>query len=68
MPYQSNDQLPDSVKSHLPKHAKDIYRKSFNNALDEYNQEEERAHQVAWAAVKNKYRKGNDGSWHPKEG
>ena len=66
MPYENNTQLPDSVKKHLPKHAQDIYREAFNHALDEYK-EEIRAHKVAWAAVKNKYRKNEEtGFWDEK--
>jgi cation transport regulator len=29
----------------------------YNNAWDEYAQDEERAHKVAWGAVKKKYEK-----------
>lgn len=64
MPYKRRADLPESVKDHLPAHAQDIYRKSYNNAWDEYNHEEDRAHAVAWAAVKKKYHKGEDGDWH----
>lgn len=69
MPYNSNKDLPDSVRSVLPKHAQDIYRKSFNNAWTQYEKPEERkgnasreetAHKVAWSAVKGKYIKKGD--------
>jgi cation transport regulator len=63
MPYQTLSDLPDSVRHHLPKHAQEIFRAAFNSALDEYG-EEERAFQVAWAAVKRKYEKGENGNWH----
>ncbi|AEK74274.1 cation transport regulator ChaB [Rickettsia conorii subsp. heilongjiangensis] len=33
MPYKNNNDLPDSVKNHLPIHAKDIYRKAFNHGI-----------------------------------
>lgn len=36
MPYQRNDDLPESVKKHLPPHAQDIYREAFNPAQEEY--------------------------------
>lgn len=36
-----------------------IFRAAFNNAQEEY-QEEEQAFQVAWSAVKRKYQKGDD--------
>lgn len=42
MPYQSNDELPDSVRNNLPKHAQDIYRKAFNSAWEEYKDPEDR--------------------------
>jgi cation transport regulator len=32
MPYFTNADPPPSVKSHLPKHAQDIYREVFNRA------------------------------------
>ena len=65
-------ELPDSVKDNLPKHAQDIYLSAYNNAWDEYKKPEDRkgsdsreevSHKVAWAAVKNKYKKASDGSW-----
>ncbi|MFT7823625.1 MAG: ChaB family protein [Sulfurimonas sp.] len=71
MPYDALDDLPDSVKKNLPKHAQEIYRAAFNNAWDEYADPEERygdagreetAHKVAWAAVKHSYEK-KDGKW-----
>ncbi len=69
MPYNSIRDLPASVREHLPDHAQEIYRAAFNNALDEYGQsEEERAHRVAWAAVKRDYEKDDKtGQWHRKE-
>lgn len=75
MPYDTNNELPDSVKDHLPKHAQDIYREAFNSAYEEYKDpkkrkkggsREETAHRVAWNAVKGKYYKGDDGDWHLK--
>ncbi|MDP9371901.1 MAG: ChaB family protein [Chloroflexota bacterium] len=65
MPYQRLQDLPESVREHLPEHAQEIFRAAFNNAEEEYG-EEERAFRVAWAAVKHKYEKGEDGNWHPK--
>lgn len=65
MPYSSNDELPEAVQK-LPKHAQDIFRAAFNNALKEYDDDEERAFKVAWAAVKNKYEKKDD-KWVAKE-
>ena len=65
MPYQTNADLPESVQRHLPDHAQDIYRAAFNHAYADHAGEpqgEERAHRIAWAAVKRSYVKvGN--SW-----
>lgn len=75
MPYSSNRELPESVKSVLPEHAQHIYVEAFNSAYDEYKDPDERrddasreetAHKVAWAAVKRRYEKGDDEKWHPK--
>lgn len=51
MSYRKITDLPDGVQSHLPKHAQEIYRASFNSALDEYDNAET-SHKVAWSAVK----------------
>lgn len=63
MPYQTKSDLPDSVKDNLPAHAAAIYKEAFNSAWDEYNQDEARAHRVAWGAVKKQYHKDDDGNW-----
>jgi len=69
MPYASNDELPPSVRLHLPPDAQDMYRVVFNHAWTEYasrakrrrgGSREEVAHRVAWAAVKRKYVKAGD--------
>jgi cation transport regulator len=65
MPYARNGDLPQSVRSHLPAHAQDIYRSAFNAAWQGYgamepDRVEEVAHRVAWAAVKKQYRKQGD--------
>jgi cation transport regulator len=75
MPYQSTNELPESVRHVLPSHAQDIYKEAFNSAWEEYSTKDERrgndsreevAHKVAWSAVKHKYEKGDDDKWHPK--
>ena len=63
MPYAKRTELPDSVRDHLPVHAQDIYKEAFNSAWDQYGNDEERAHRVAWGAVKKQYHKGDDGDW-----
>jgi cation transport regulator len=65
IPCQQINELQDSVKEHIPRHAQEIFRAAFNNALEEYG-EEERAFRVAWAAVKRDYEKSDDGKWHKK--
>ena len=73
MPYAAISELPASVRDHVPKHAQEIYKQAFNHAWREYADaadrrgdatREETAHRVAWAAVKEKYAKGDDGRWH----
>ncbi|MCA9835109.1 MAG: ChaB family protein [Thermomicrobiales bacterium] len=63
MPYKTKADLPDSVKDNLPTHAQDIYKEAYNSAWDEYKHDEERAHRVAWGAVKKSYHKNKDGDW-----
>jgi len=69
MPYESDDDLPPSVRNHLPPHAREIFRSAFNHTWKTYGRSphaEEIAHRVAWAAVKRRYRK-SDGGWVPQE-
>ncbi len=67
VPYEKLSDLPDSVRDNLPKHAQEIYRAAYNSAEEQYD-EEDRAHRVAWSAVKNKYEKDEEsGEWVPKE-
>lgn len=75
MPYNSDSELPDSVRNVLPDHAQHIYREAFNSAYEQYDKpearrgdadREETAHRVAWSAVKQKYEKGDDDKWHKK--
>jgi cation transport regulator len=75
MPYETIEDLPDSVKDNLPKHAREIYKEAYNSAWEQYKDpddrrgdasREETAHRVAWAAVKKTYEKDN-GRWTKKE-
>ncbi|MFO7772623.1 MAG: ChaB family protein [Dehalococcoidia bacterium] len=73
MPYGNLDELPDNVRSNLPEQAQEIYLAAYNNAAEQYADPEKRrgqasleeiAHKVAWAAVKQKYRKDRkSGEW-----
>jgi len=68
MPYRTNADLPASVRGHLPDHAQVIYREAFNHAFAAHAGEadhEERAHRIAWAAVKRSYVKVGD-YWEPR--
>ena len=69
MPYRVNNDLPQSVRDHLPGHAQDIYREAFNHAYSAHAGEqdrERRAHMIAWAAVKRGYVK-QDERWVPRQ-
>ncbi len=69
MPYASNEDLPPSVRNHLPQHAQDIFRATFNSAYQDHHddpRQEEIAFRVAWAAVKKSYHKVGD-NWLPRE-
>lgn len=73
MPYETIEDLPEPVRAHLPKHAQEIYKTSFNNAHETYRSRKKRqnpkesleviCHKVAWAAVKKKYKKDKGGNW-----
>lgn len=58
MPYETNADLPPSVRRVLPDHAQEIYRAAFNHAYADHEgdpRQEEAAHRIAWAAVKRSY-------------
>lgn len=62
MPYTGNN-YPDRIKA-LPSGAKKIWIATFNNAFNEYNGNEKRANQTAWAAIKKAgYKKNTSGEW-----
>lgn len=77
MPYVSINELPDGVRTVLPKHAQEIYKEAYNSAYDRRDTLNERcddkscepaAHRVAWAAVKKAgYKKGEDERWHQQQ-
>jgi cation transport regulator len=67
MPYLNTGDLPESVRSHLPPHAQDIYLAAFNNAWRQNAGDpdaEAIVHRIAWSAVKRRYRKVGD-TWVP---
>jgi len=61
-PYKNISELNDSVKKALPTHAQQIFVSAFNAAYERYK-DEKRAFQIAWAAVKNVYKKNAEGKW-----
>jgi cation transport regulator len=68
MPYKTVEELPESVRKHLPIHAQEIYMAAFNSSWKEHKHDEERAHRVAWAAVKHSFEKDEQtGRWHAKQ-
>ncbi|MCB2209258.1 ChaB family protein [bacterium] len=70
MPYDSNKDLPKDVRDALPKHAQEIYREAYNSAHDQYQDQDDTeatANRVAWSAVKNEYKKNDDGEWVKKD-
>jgi len=69
MPYKTIGELPDNIKS-LPKHAQEIYQKTFNSAWEQHKGEdgaEARCHAIAWSGIKRLYRKNEKGVWVAKE-
>lgn len=77
MPYTQIDELPSAVKDHLPKHAQEVFKETYNNAWKEYADADKRdgnegheevAMKVAWSAVKKAgYEKGPDDQWQKAE-
>ena len=70
MPYHTVEDLPDTVRGHLPKAAQEIYLKTFNSAWHTYHDSPDReatCAKVAWSAVKKSFEKGDDGQWHKKK-
>ena len=65
MPYVSIEELPVSVRAHLPPRAQRLFREVFNHAFEEYGHDESRAFRIAWGAVKRRYEKRGE-QWVPK--
>ena len=47
MPYRRNSDLPPSVRGHLPDHAQDVYRETFNHAYGQLAGERDREQRAA---------------------
>jgi cation transport regulator len=52
MSYQTNRELPQEIRDQLSETAQHFYRVAFTSALPWYG-DEERAHKIAWNAVRN---------------
>lgn len=73
MTYNTNNDLPESVRNCLPdEQAQNIYRQAFNNAYTRYASDktqttqtiEEVSSKMAWSAVGQQYEKHQDGKWY----
>lgn len=64
MPY-TIDKPPERIKT-LPKKAQEIWISAYNNAYEQYKEDEKKANATAWDAVKNKYEKDKEGVWRAK--
>lgn len=62
MPYKTNQELPESVRNALPAEAQSIWRNVFNNAEGQ-GKPVDQAAQMAWGAVKNGWKKNEQGEW-----
>jgi cation transport regulator ChaB len=62
MPYRSNRELPDNVRSVLPENAQAIWRNVFNS-VESKGRSETSAIQQAWGAVKNAGYDKVEGKW-----
>lgn len=59
MPYRSIEELPHQVKV-LPVEAQRLFLRVFNEALEQYDGDEEKAFAVAWSVVKGQWQKIDD--------
>lgn len=68
MPYLSNKDLPLPIRKHMIPKAQNLFRRVFNSAWETYDhlkkeKREERCFQVAWAVIKNNFKKNTEGIW-----
>jgi len=68
MPYKTTSDIPQPVQDALPAKAQDMWMKVYNSASKQYDGDKSRSAATAWAAVKRKYKKGENGDWALKEG
>ena len=61
MPYSSNSEIPEAMKK-LPVGAQTMFRKAFNESYKR-NQDDSSASRIAWALVKKRFNKAENGEW-----
>jgi cation transport regulator len=76
MPYDSKEELPESIRDSLPARAQESYREACNSAWEQYvdpedhhgeQSREKTAHRVAWSVFKSAYEKEKEpGHWQEK--
>lgn len=76
MRYESETDLPDSVRNQLPAPAQAIFRQAYNAAWNDWQQPEDpdivhpsrddAAQLAAWAAVRERYERDAADIWQPK--
>ncbi|WP_413161834.1 ChaB family protein [Capilliphycus salinus ALCB114379] len=62
MAYETLEQLPETVKSQLPRGAQQIFLAAFNSASSD-GLSEDAASQLAWNSVKTQYEQSSQGEW-----
>lgn len=69
MKYENHNDLPQGVRSSLPRRAQILYRDAYNAAWDSYDElddaasREEEAHKAAWSSVKKSFVRNIEGKW-----
>lgn len=66
MPYHTVEDLPDSVRHHLPAKAQELYLKAFNSAWHTHGQQSDAdavCARIAWSVVKKEFEKSPSGEW-----
>lgn len=68
MTYRTIKDLPTNIKNNLPTNAQELYKNTFNHAVEEFESThdyESLANKVAWAAVKQKFHREANNQWVP---
>lgn len=56
------EQLPENIKSQLPRGAQQIFLAAFNSATSD-GLSEDGAEKIAWNSVKTQYQQSSEGQW-----